>query len=304
MTQVFDPVVVGVGDSSFCRATGMFAATEAVRIGVGLRMVRTYEPPSPYTAKLVDAARLRSRLAAENAVLRHEVEHIRHAYPALRVEGTLVFGPAWAAMVHQSRHASLCVIGSHQPGHIPCTIGRSVATYAHCPVIVVPAETINPDEVSHGPVVAGISHGTDAAAVLEFAFAHAESRKVPLMAVQCWIRADLDGHHHRFDEAAYAVDQALAAMLRPVAARYPHTPVLRLPIRTPRPAHTLRTFAQDAHASLLVLGAPASPEGSAEPRLGLVAADILRRTQIPVAVVRCVADANSTTDLITTGAPA
>lgn len=68
-------------------------------------------------------------------------------------------------------------------GLIAGSVGIAVATHAHCPVVVVRKP---PTEAVGLPVVVGVDDSPTSRLAMDFAFAQARSRGVPLLAVRAW----------------------------------------------------------------------------------------------------------------------
>jgi len=156
----------------------------------------------------------------------------------------------------------------------------AVAAHAHCPVVSVPATSIDPPDT--GVVTAGVRGDGGPGPVLETAFSEAASRGWALRLLHGWrlpmayddLLAD-DEHWLRQDEAAI---NAAAADLR---SKYPDVEV-RVEVRHDWPADVLAGAATDSH--LLVVGRhdglPVLPV-----RLGSLARTAIAHARCPVMVV-------------------
>ncbi|HEX4813375.1 MAG TPA: universal stress protein [Nonomuraea sp.] len=121
------------------------------------------------------------RRAAEH-VLWHGAECARATSSGVHVETDLDEGPAAVRLVELSAGAELVVVGSRGlsalPGAVVGSVAGYVAAHAACPVVVVRGP--RPAAARPGPiVVAGDDPGPG---MLEFAFAEAALRQLPLAA--------------------------------------------------------------------------------------------------------------------------
>lgn len=193
------------------------------------------------------------------------------------------------ALTDASRAASEVVLGARGTGAVRGAVLGSVATgvsaTAYCPVLTT-RRAIAARQCDK-PVVAGVDLGPDGLAALDFAFAEAERRGVPLVAVRCWQLDRWDfasgipmpggnmraaQQHHRA-----LLEEALA---RPVS-RHPNVHVTTQ-VMSGRTAGAL--VERSAGASLLVVGTRGHRE-VAGVVLGSVSQSVMRRALCPVAVV-------------------
>jgi nucleotide-binding universal stress UspA family protein len=249
------PVLVGMDYSADSRTAGQYAAWEAMRRGVPLRLVHSIDPPPAYgavvpmNAMVNDATRLLSNFADE----------LRAQHPEVAVEHSIVTGGAAATIVSQSTEASLVVVGRRGAGGFPELLTGSVsaqaAAHAHAPVVVVRHDGAPPPA---GPVVVGVDGSEQSQAVLAFAFDQARARHCALVAVYAW---DIPSYQylgpvgHRDHDLAQARDRAEGALAETLAGwsdKYPEVELSRHAIHSASPAAALRDAA--AEAGLLVVG--------------------------------------------------
>ncbi len=139
------PVVVGVDSSPGSHAALRWAASEAVRQKVLLRVVHGWDPgavipPGPQAFGPLDEEEF--ALAADrflNALVDDELADME-ARP--EVECLSVAAPAAEALLWEARNASLLVVGTRGRGGFAGlllgSVSRQCANYAPCPVAVVP----------------------------------------------------------------------------------------------------------------------------------------------------------------------
>jgi nucleotide-binding universal stress UspA family protein len=238
-------------------------------------------PVPPSGPQAVDTARKMARHTLERGVLM-----AREASPRTPVRGLLVYGPALATLVNQSKNASLAVVGTHGEWAFTDPARASPAgrlpSYAHCPVVVVRGAP----ERSR-PVVVGVDGSSTSDAVLAFGFEEAALRGLALRAVYgCWepeaiASAELGMITGPEDVRTLAAGR-LERTLSPWREKYPYVDAdTVLSLCTPR--HALLEAA--ARAALVVVGGR-ELGGADDMRLGPVSTAVLQRAPCPVAVVR------------------
>ncbi|NJC85949.1 universal stress protein [Planosporangium mesophilum] len=262
------PVVVGVDDSAAGLAAARLAAAEAVLHRRSLRLLAADPEPA--------------------------VGAIRDDHPALPIERETVPGDLADALVERSRAAHLVVVATGAAGigsspQVADPIGVRVAAHAGCPVIIDPAGRA----ALTGPVLLGIDEEAEEPTVVEYAFAEALVRGVPLCGVHIW--AGLPGEAlSTLDPFAYDaraadddVDRLLAEALAGWASRYPDVPVQRRAVHNPNTAHAMIELSTDA--ALMVVSARRHA-GLSGMLLGSVTGALIGRARCPLAIVpaRCV----------------
>lgn len=254
-------VVPDIGPGAGSADAVAWAAREAVRRGVGLRVVVPAEGDGPQRRRALVAA-----LAAA-----------RRAAPRARVTTVLADAPRARAARVASADAALLVLAG------PDGLVADLVTTAHCPLVVVPPGGRGGRT---GPVLLAAGPATPDEAVA-FAFAAAASRGAELLAVRTWHHPLIDlgvltgDRVARWDAADAAVRHDLADRLALAAAAYPEVRV-RTRVVDDGCADLLAALAPTAR--LLVVGRPA--RGAALGRLApSPALTLARRAPCPVAVV-------------------
>jgi len=283
------PVVVGVDGSEESLLAAEWAAMEARRHGLPLRIVsapamtpqmRVYQA-APET--VADALRGASARALGMAVRR-----AKEVAPGLEITTDLLSGPPALAVAGSGSHAPMLVVGARGAGGFAAMILGSVSRYAAaratCPVVVVRQATM----AVHHEVAVGIRDPQDTSEALTFAFAEASARHADLVAVHAryWfppaLRAEegqdaIDGPFH--PEQISAEDaQSLSALLDEWREKYPDVRVRQDVIRG-HPARVLANYS--ARADLLVIGR------HGDRGVGSVQHTLLDHARGPVAVVPC-----------------
>jgi len=280
------PVVAGVDGSCDARLAVDFAAWEANRAHVPLRLVYGFQPVRVYGMFAVGYD-LEVQVRELRDMLSKEAARITQRYPDLTVTTEVVRGVPSGVLVDESASASLVVVGSRGLGGFATLLAGSVsaqvAAHAKTPVIVVrPAADGTVHLPGTGPVVVGVDGSTGSAAAIEFAFEEAAARSTDLIAVYAWgilPRGVGDDDPYQEQQAA---ETALAEALAGWQDKYPAVHVQHRAIHSLVPVHTILDESQDA--SLIVVG-PRGRGGFAGLLLGSVGDGLVRHASAPVAVV-------------------
>ena len=262
------PVVVGVDGSEGSLRAAEWAAGEAARRKLALRIVSAPAPlprmPSPYVREstiadaLRDAASQHLSLAAERA---GEVTQ------GLAIETGLLSGPPGIALEGCGPDASMLVLGARGAGGFGTmtlgSVSRHAAAHASCPVVV------------------GIRDPEDAQEALALAFEEAALRGAELLVVHAWLWIP-PGLHGRagiaFDPEmiSAAASGQLDDLLSAWREKYPAVPVSPKVLH----GHPARILAGlSARADLTVLGKHSAPS------LGSIWSVVLGHAHGPVAIV-------------------
>jgi nucleotide-binding universal stress UspA family protein len=281
------PVVVGVDGSPSALRAVRWAAREAARRGVTLRLVhvchiepvrhpRQISPPQEYRAAILEQGQHFLAEARETA---------RAAVPELTVTTDLHTGNIADTLVTESMHATLLVLGSRGLGGFGSLLLGSVAValsaHGHCPIVVTHAPA------QDGPIVVGVDGSELSDAAVAFAFQTAAARNLPVLAVHTydvvvagsWTAqlTSLD-----WDQLHAQEETQLTERIAPWREKFPEVEARTVVVRG-RPAQALLEQATDAQ--LIVVG---SRGRGAFTGLGLgsVSQTVLHHAQCPVAVVR------------------
>ncbi|WP_253775195.1 universal stress protein [Goodfellowiella coeruleoviolacea] len=267
------PVVVGVDGSAPAVAAALWAAAEAE-----LRQ-------APLVVLVVNDDPEREDHATSAA---HEAaDQCRQRSPGVDVVEEVVHGHVVEELLARSARSQLVVLGSRGRGGFASmllgSVSTSVASHAHCPVVVVRG-----GGKATGPVVVGVDDSPASDAALEFAFGMAAEHRASLVAVQAWQEAAFGFTFidttplPDWDVVGQRIATHLAEKLAAWHQQYPavHTLVLD---RRSHPVVALTDVAQAAR--LLVVG-HRGRGGFAGMLLGSVAHGVLHHAACPVAVVR------------------
>ncbi|MFI1566512.1 universal stress protein [Streptomyces sp. NPDC020490] len=290
------PVVVGLDGSRESLAAADWAAREALRRGLPLRLVHAYEGLPPDVSELPE---LEAPRYWAGRILRAALDRLNEQYPQVYLSGEQIARPAAEALVSAGDGAELLVLGSRAFSGFGGFMAGSVAlaTVAHVrrPVVLVRAERTAADE--HVPdaggrpserepyreVVVGVDTAHPCEEVLRFAFESATLRTAPLRVVHTWQPPRLPGPAdvQAADAARTEAEQALTALVRPWREKFPAVQVSEV-VRIGHPAQELLHAAADA--GLLVVGRKARP-GRFGTHTGPVAHAMMHHVRCPVAIV-------------------
>jgi nucleotide-binding universal stress UspA family protein len=164
-----------------------WAAREAVRRNVPMRIVSAPAPPprmpSPYVPGATVANALRA-MAARSLGL--AIERAEEVAQGLTIETGLLSGLPSAAVTGCGHDASMLVLGARGSGGFGAmmlgSVSRHCAAHAPCPVVIVREET----NAVQREVTVGIRDPEDAQGALAFAFEEAALRGAELLVVHSW----------------------------------------------------------------------------------------------------------------------
>jgi len=284
------PVVVGVDGSAASKVAVDWAARDAARRGVALKLVHVLVPPAVMAypevplpvgyldwqeeagVKLLDGA----RATVEDAV-----------GDGVEVTTDMIAGPAVPVLEELSTGAQMIVIGCRGRGTLARSVLGSISTglahHAHCPVAIIHDEDPLMPHPSLAPVVVGVDGSPASENALAIAFEQASFRGVDLVAVHAWG----DSGMFEFPGADWSTLQALgeetlSERLSGWQERYPDVLVRRVVVPD-RPAHQL--IEQSESAQLLVVGSHGRG-GFAGMLLGSVSTSVIHSARMPVIVAR------------------
>ena len=285
------PVIVGVDDSPPSKVAVDWAARDAARRGVGLKIVHVLTPPAvmAFPDVPMPPAYLEWQEGQGRTLLENSLATARAAAGAAPVEITtaMVSGPPVPVLADLSTEAQMIVVGCHGRGALARTLLGSVSTglvhHAHCPVAIIHDEDPLMPHPSQAPVVVGVDGSPASEHALELAFEQASFRDVDLVAVHAWS----DTGVFEFPGVDWTTMQSLAEetlseRLSGWQERYPDVLVRRV-VAADRPAHQL--LEQSESAQLLVVGSHGRG-GFAGMLLGSVSTAIVHGARMPVIVAR------------------
>ena len=286
------PVVAGVDGSESALAAVRWAAAEAARRRLPLRLVAAHTWPA---GGLVGDPGLgvNPRTVLRDMVLGHLAAAADAAASAaasgLAVEQVEVEGDPAAVLVGESERAELVVLGDRGLGGFTGLLLGSVAVALSargaCPVVVVRGVETDPVVPRPDPVVVGVDGSPGSTAALAFAVEAAVLRGVPLVAVHAWRDVLVDATMAPlvdWDAVESDEREVLAERLAGIRTTYPDLVVRKLVVRD-RPA---RALVDESRSAQLVVVGSRGRGGVQGLLLGSVSQQLLHHAHCPVAVVR------------------
>ncbi|WP_181804161.1 universal stress protein [Streptomyces shenzhenensis] len=280
------PIVVGVDPDVTQRLALAWAADEADRRGLPLRLVHAREvPPAGYrTAELAPAWETWDEALRTLGTRTLELAEafVRDRRPEVEVSVLLVAGDAAPVLRGQAREAAALVLGSRHLTAVQelprsLSVAVPVVACAHCPVIVVREA----EHVTRQPpfLVVGVDGSPDSEAAVDYAFQEAASRGAGLRALYVWHPPLLGA----LDEQA-ARQECLRLLSETVAGRAAAYPDVELHHEVVR-GHPVKVLTEaSAHALGLVVGSRGLG-GFTGLLLGSVSQGVLHHALCPVMVV-------------------
>ncbi|MFJ5063925.1 universal stress protein [Streptomyces nigra] len=276
------PLVVGVDGSDPSLVAVDWAADEAVRHGLTLRLVHAslWERYAG-TVPTLGAGRFSERVLAEHLVASAAERAARRA-PGLRITTDILPAEAVDGLLHEGANAHALVVGDRGRGELKGlllgSVSLGVAARARCPVIVVRGDDAGVVGL-HERILLGVGDAVTGERAADFAVREAETRDCALDAVRAWRRPAPIGEAP--DDAERRATALLDEALRAPLAAHPGVRVRRTTVEGPA-----RTVLVDrsAAADLVVLGARRR-HGHFGLQLGRVGHTLLHHAQCPVAIV-------------------
>ena len=285
------PVIVGVDDSPPSRVAVDWAARDAARRGVPLKLVFVLQPPvvMAFPDVPMPPSYLQWQEGQGAELLERSLATVREAAGETPLEVTteMVSGPAVPVLADLSTGAEMIVVGCHGRGALARTLLGSVSTglvhHAHCPVAIIHDEDPLMPHPSQASVVVGVDGSPASEHAVEIAFEQASFRGVDLVAVHAWTDSGVF-EFPGVDWTALQVtaEETLSERLSGWQERYPDVLVRRVVVAD-RPAHQL--LEQATSAQLLVVGSHGRG-GFAGMLLGSVSTAVVHAARMPVIVAR------------------
>ncbi|WP_027342786.1 universal stress protein [Hamadaea tsunoensis] len=196
------------------------------------------------------------------------------------VTAEIIAGEPSKVLISAAESSDLLFLGHRGRGGFPQlllgSVASKVAAHAACTVVVTRGQAAP----AHTTIVVGVDGTPANQDAVEFAFAEAELRGVPLRAVQAG--PGPTGPSDLLLEGGDAGEEALDKALEPARHRHPGVAVVPVLIEG-RPAYELIDASHTA--ALVVLGAH-TPGFLPGTRLGTVSATVLQHAACPVAIAR------------------
>ncbi|MFD7459899.1 MULTISPECIES: universal stress protein [unclassified Streptomyces] len=283
------PITAGVDGSEESHAALAWAAREAVRRGLALRVVHAwrFEPD-----QAVDGDRDTQADWVREAV-EEGVREITGRHPGLDVTTDVREGDAVDTLAAAAADSELLALGSRGHGRVVGfllgSVGQQVIAEAARPVVLVRSGDQASAEVAGREIVVGQEGAPeDSAAALRFAFETAAARGATVRAVRAWTLPPVFAYSPAslklLDEAGGPEPyekKALGEALQPWRERFPQVPVTEH-VEMGSAGQVLLDVS--ARAQLVVVGRRAR-RTAVGARIGSVAHGVLHHAPCPVAVV-------------------
>ncbi len=285
-------VVVGIDGSEKALVAAQWAAAEAARRKLPLRLLHAYTvpilgvPAYGIPPDLSEGLRLAGQKALEAAL--HDVTKV---HPDLQVSAELVNADPRPALVEASAEATLTVVGNRGGGRIPevvlGSVALHVASHGRSPVAVISPKA---GEQTTGPVLLGVDGSGTSEAAVAFAFDEADRRGATLDAVLVWDDLALRGYAGTAEIGRLEDSEEHAVLAEQLAGwrdKYPDVQVRQVVLRG-RAADALLEHAVNSAASgpqLIVVGSRGRG-GLSGLLLGSTSQSLICHSQWPVVVVR------------------
>jgi nucleotide-binding universal stress UspA family protein len=286
------PIVVGVDGSEESRHALDWAADEAVRRDVPLRIVHGWMWMPYGVAGVPMVSEDRHQLAVAEDMLDEAGARVRERAPQLEFTTKLDHRVAAPLLIDESKQAQLVVVGSRgHGGFVGLLLGSVslvVAAQALCPVVVVRKLPDRAGEPGGRPeILLGVDGRKPSPGALEFAFDEATRRRVRLRALHAWTHPLPRGIGAALPlvwdprEVAHEEAQVLGQALTGWTEKYPTVEVVEQ-VSPDQAGKAL--VAASAEADLLVVGAHRR-HGVIGLALGPVNHAVLHHARCPVAIV-------------------
>ena len=281
------PVVVGVDGSNGSDAAVQWAAREASRRDLPLRVVHAARPTHLPTMRSTAVAATVDWMDAAEEVAAAAAHAARQSYPALPVEAEVYLNETPArALTGEGKSAALLVLGARGREGLARRLRKSTAVrvirLTAIPVVVVRGSADQTGSLpATGEVVVGVNASESSRRAVRFAVAEAALHGTTATAVHAWTRPwrqasrSQKGRHPR---TAAALAESIAA----VSSDFPDVPIAERLIND-RADRALVEASRGA--GLLVVGSRGL--GGLTGRVfGSISGDATRRAHCPVAVIR------------------
>ncbi|WP_418955598.1 universal stress protein [Streptomyces tritici] len=286
---MYRTITAGLDGSPESLAATQWAAQEALRREVPLRLLRAWSIDEDPRTRVVDAAT--ARTWGERTLSIAE-RRLRGRHPGLEVETKWVAGDPVEELCTAAEEAELLVLGSRGlgglAGFLAGSVSLAVLGRTRRPVVLVrPHDPLEPEEERTGEVVVGLDVSAASDELLAFGFAAADRYGCALRVVHRWAVPALYGPDMAgalpllMTEVAADTRRALDEALAPWTEKFPDVAVVR-DCRQGRPAQDLMELSHDARLVVVGRKVRRSRIGT---HIGAVTHAVLHHCLAPVAVV-------------------
>lgn len=278
-------IIVGIDGSAAARAAVDWAADDAARMRLPLRLVHAVDRLPYQISRYPGPVQFDSVRRAARTLLDESAAAVRARQPEVEVSTVLVEGAPVMVLRDQAKDATELVLGSRGLGGFAGALLGSVSTHlaghTHCPVVVVREE----QATTHGEVVVGVDDSPECDAALAYAFEQARVRGATLRAVHAWTLPV----HAFAPEIAYDMDEVRLVQQRivhdKVAAFTDTYPQVKV-VQDTQAGHPVDALTQLSDtATLIVVGSHGRGAFGAV-LIGSVSRGVLHHARCAVAVAR------------------
>ncbi|TDD44312.1 universal stress protein [Nonomuraea terrae] len=273
-------IVVGVDGSQAAKAALAWAADDAVRTGLPLRIVHVREPWRRETEPT--ASNVRETMAEWHMLLLAEsAEQARAFAPAAQVSTALATGAVVQRLKTEAETAVTLVVGGKGHGRLPTfaigSVTAELAGHTASPLVVVRTFTME----QRGEIVIGYDGSPDADAAMAFALEQARFRAARIRVLHGSRYPALAPHPVGYGPVPMGETNELGGRLAHWREKSPHVEM----VETIVPGSAVSALVEASRTADLVVVGSRGRGGFASAVLGSVSHSVVRRARCAVAVV-------------------